>query len=29
MTTSPVLSLKGVTRHYKSGDRDLNVLRGV
>ena len=29
MTTSPVLSLKGVTRHYKSGDRELNVLRGV
>ena len=29
MTTSPVLSLRGVTRHYKSGDRELNVLRGV
>ena len=26
---SPVLSLKGVSRHYKSGDRVLNVLRGV
>jgi len=29
MTASPVLSLRGVTRHYKSGDRELNVLRGV
>jgi lipoprotein-releasing system ATP-binding protein len=26
---SPVLSLKGVERHYKSGDRMLHVLRGV
>ena len=27
--TSPVLSLRGVERHYKSGDRTLHVLRGV
>jgi len=26
---APVLSLSGVTRSYKSGDRTLNVLRGV
>jgi lipoprotein-releasing system ATP-binding protein len=28
-TAAPVLSLKGVTRAYSSGDRTLNVLRGV
>lgn len=28
-TGSPVLSLKGVERHYRSGDRNLNVLRGI
>ena len=26
---SPVLSLQKVGRHYKSGDRTLNVLRGI
>jgi lipoprotein-releasing system ATP-binding protein len=26
---SPVLSLKGVERHYRSGDRTLSVLRGI
>ncbi len=29
MTTAPVLSLRGVERHYKSGDRTLHVLRGI
>ena len=28
-STAPVLSLRGVERHYKSGDRTLHVLRGV
>ncbi len=28
-TAAPVLSLRGVERHYKSGDRTLHVLRGV
>jgi lipoprotein-releasing system ATP-binding protein len=27
--TAPVLSLAGVTRSYRSGDRTLNVLRGI
>ena len=28
-SAAPVLSLRGVERHYKSGDRTLHVLRGV
>jgi lipoprotein-releasing system ATP-binding protein len=28
-TKTPVLSLKGVERHYRSGERELHVLRGV
>lgn len=29
VSTAPVLSLKGVERFYKSGDRTLHVLRGI
>lgn len=29
ISQAPVLSLKGVERHYRSGDRTLSVLRGV
>jgi lipoprotein-releasing system ATP-binding protein len=29
MSNAPVLSLRGLTRHYESGDRTLEVLRGV
>jgi lipoprotein-releasing system ATP-binding protein len=29
LTSPPVLSLQNVERHYRSGDRTLNVLRGI